>query len=597
MTRLLFKKLTDPNEALSILLSRCVINLKIEEMPLLDSFNLYLAEDIYAPINLPPYPRSTVDGYAVKSKNTWNASFDNPIKLRIVGEVGIGEYPENLVVNDYEAVKVATGSVIPVGADAVIPIEYTEEIGDIVEVYKTVTPGSNIAWPGSDVYREMLVARKGDRLLPNLIAVLAGLGIDKVKVYRRLSIGIISTGVELEKPGNKLKKGKIYDINTYLLASLVLRDGFKPKTYDIIPDDEEKLRETILKAVEENDVVLISGGTSVGPEDIVCRVLRSIGEVLVHGLKLKPGKPTIIAIVNGKPIFGLPGNPGSALNVYEVLVKEYLHRVHGHKGSKYRIRGILVRPAIGTRGRRTYKPVHVFKRNGKYLVLPLEFESYMIYKQLTADGVIVLEPGVHIGYGEGDEIDVELYKPLRDYDYIIMGELPSKLYRNLIELENAKTILMPSSTSFEMLSKDVCDIAIILTDAINLKEPYIDIYSRKINIFVARKFKKHLRRIAGYVHGSGLQRFNKVLSYLLGLSKNPDVVWIPVSTPIEAKVLLEDDIIDATIITEQELMDIKRRGYELVHIGTLDLIVIGKINRLDKVKPLVDKLKNSIKFT
>ncbi len=595
MSRALFKRLTDVNEALRLVLSKCKLTIDIEEKALIEAYGRYLAENIYAPINLPPYPRSTVDGYAVRSRDTWEASFENPVKLKIKGLVNIGEYPKDLRVNEREAVKVMTGSVIPVGADAVVPVEHTEEYGNIVEVYKSVTPGTNIAWPGSDVYRGTLIARKGERITPYLIAVLAGLGINKVKVHRRLNIGIISTGIELEKPGHKLTKGKVYDVNSYLLASLALRDGFTPKTYGIIPDDEQLLEKILLRAVDENDIVLISGGTSVGEEDIVYRVLRRIGRVLVHGLKLKPGKPTVIGIVHNKPVFGLPGNPGSALNVYENLVRKYLEKVHGQEQPEYTIRGILVRPVMGERGRKTYKPVYVLKRNGKYLILPLEFESYMISKHLMSDGIVVVEPGFRVGYNEGDEVDVKLYKPIRGYRYIITGEIPSLIHEHISKLENVKIILMSSKSALDMLDKEVSDLSIILNTTLKISRPYVSLYSKEVNVYLVSRSNK-INRITKYSHGSGLQRFNKIILEVLNISNSFNVTSIPVIAPIEAKILLEDGIVDASVITEYEFQSMKNivNKYEVMRIGSVKLFMVCKMNKVNEAKLLLNRVKGVI---
>ena len=420
--RKVFKELLPPDVALARLEERVPPSPpKAEELPIEEALGYYLAEDIRSPINLPPYPRSSVDGYAVKARSTWGASEDNPVELKVVGEVRVGEKPK-VRVGLGEAVEVDTGSALPPGADAVVMIEYVKEEGDKILVYRAVVPGENVLWPATDVYVGEPLWKKGTRVDSRVIASLAAVGIRKVKVWRP-KVYLISTGAELVEPGEELEEGKIYDVNTYSLQARLKEEGFVPLVHGVVPDDFEELKKAVLKGVEEADVVVTTGSTSAGPGDYVYRVVGELGEVLVHGLAFKPGKPVMLGVVKGKPVFGLAGHPDSAYFNLEKLVIPYLKKmVKALSGEASRVRAIAATSFSGAKGRRTHLPVTLLEGpSGEYHAFPASLSDHAMVSYSKADGYIVVPETRRAPIEVGEEVDVYLFKD-PGYRYAVVGD-------------------------------------------------------------------------------------------------------------------------------------------------------------------------------
>ena len=436
MKRKIFKKLLTPEDAYRIfiqVLPPREVN-ESEELNIEDSVDRILFEDIVSHLNIPQYPRSLVDGYAVKVDDVKGASETNPVTLKVVGYVSIDQEPHMELLHG-TAIGVDTGSIIPLGANAVIPIEYIEEHDNYIKVYRSAKLGENIAIPGSDACLGEIVLEKGSILTTNAIGALASLGIRRVRVYRKLKLCIISTGNELQEPGTELRAPHIYDSNTYTLASEAKKLGFEPIILGIIPDSETKLKEVLMKAVNLCDIVTISGGSSAGPQDLVYRVLNHLGNIVIHGLKVKPGKPTIYAVVNNKPVFGLPGNPISAITVFRLFIYPYIARM---AGLRYLVKPVIIntnlkRPIITEKGRRTYSPSITMRIKEQYLSIPIARESYMIASFSKTNGYIVIDE-----YMTDQTIEVENKLPtiiygdtyLYEYECIIVGEF-------LLEIQNS----------------------------------------------------------------------------------------------------------------------------------------------------------------
>ena len=280
-----------------------------------------LAEDIVSPIDVPGFDRAIMDGYALKAADTFGADEENPIHLNVVGKAEPGTYPTSDV-HRGDAVEVATGAPIPKGTNAVLMVEYTHGEGDEIQIFKPVVPGENIMAAGSDIMTGEIVLRKGQIMTPREMGVAAALGLTKIKVHKKPVVAIISTGNELVKGGNSLDYAKIYDINANSIAGAVIECGCESLQMGIVQDDADKMKRIILSALAKADLVLTSGSTSAGASDFLYRVIDELGEpgVLVHGLTLKPGKPTFLAVVNNKPLIGLPGYPTSALMIFNTVV-------------------------------------------------------------------------------------------------------------------------------------------------------------------------------------------------------------------------------------------------------------------------------------
>ncbi|NPA84381.1 MAG: molybdopterin biosynthesis protein [Crenarchaeota archaeon] len=420
--RKVFKELLPPDVALKRLEERVPpAPPEPEEVLIEDALGHYLAEDITSPINLPPYARSSADGYAVKARSTWGAQEDRPVELKVVGEVRVGEEPA-VEVGPGEAVEVDTGSAIPPGADAVVMIEYVKELDGKILVYKAVVPGENVLWPATDVYVGQPLWKAGTRVDSRVIASLAAVGIRKVKVWRP-KVYLISTGGELVEPGRPLKVGKIYDVNSYSLKARLEEEGFVPILHGVVPDDPEELRKAILRGVEVADVVVTTGSTSAGPGDYVYRVVGELGEVLVHGLAFKPGKPVMLGVVKGKPVFGLAGHPDSAYFNLERLVIPYLKKMvrsTSPEGSK-----VVARAAasfVGARGRRTHVPVVLLEDASKrFYAFPSALADHAMVSYSRADGYIVIPETRRAPVEVDEEVEVYLFKD-PSYGFAVVGD-------------------------------------------------------------------------------------------------------------------------------------------------------------------------------
>ncbi|MCC6021448.1 MAG: molybdopterin biosynthesis protein [Thermoproteaceae archaeon] len=417
--RVVFHTLLALEEALARLLA-LTAQPGIEEVKLAEAYGRVLAEDVTAPIDVPPFDRATMDGYAVVAESTYGASELEPVELRLVGRAEAGEWPA-CEVGPGEACSVATGAPVPRGANAVVMVEYTQERGGIVRVFRPVAPGENVMSAGTDISAGELVLRRCTRLTAREIGVLAALGMDRVRVFRRPRVAIISTGDELVAPGEPLLPGKLYDVNTHTLSAAVMEAGGTPVVHGIVRDDEGELERAINSALSTADLVVVSGGTSAGELDLTYRVLGRVGEILFHGVMAKPGKPTLAALVNGKLVIGLPGYPSSALMMFHALVRPLLLRLQCLEPEPPAVvKAKLAVRAEGARGRRALYPVVLVARGGGFKAFPLHAESGAISVLARADGYIVVQEGVEF-IPEGEEVKVYLFEKYKPAELYFIG--------------------------------------------------------------------------------------------------------------------------------------------------------------------------------
>jgi len=318
----LFKKLVSLDEAKQIIAESFPSKpVGKESIPLEHAYNRILAEDAVAPLDVPPFSRSTMDGYAVKAEDTFGADENRATALKLCGRVRVGE-PPKVTIEKGTTAEIVTGAPLPEGADAVVMFEDTVQKEDTVLVHTSVSRGENLMKAGSDIHKGETALRKGQTLAAYEIGVLAALGVTDVKVYKRPKVTILSTGAEVVEPGEPLPAGKIYDINAHALSAAVIECGGEPVNLGIVEDESQKMETTLKKALSMADMVITSGGVSVGPTDIIPKVLNTLGKpgVIVYGIAIKPGKPTTVAVINGKPVFSLPGHPTSALMIFQLLV-------------------------------------------------------------------------------------------------------------------------------------------------------------------------------------------------------------------------------------------------------------------------------------
>ncbi|PKL59232.1 MAG: molybdopterin molybdenumtransferase MoeA, partial [Methanomicrobiales archaeon HGW-Methanomicrobiales-4] len=306
-----------------------------EEILLSDSYGRILADDICSDIDIPGFDRSTVDGYAVYSSDTTGAGESIPSMLALTGRIVMGE-DLGVTILPGTCMYIPTGGSLPPGADAVVMIEYCEELGDQILIHRPVAHGENVISRGEDFGSDRVAVHTGTRISSRVAGVLAACGADTVSVSSCPRIGIISTGNELVPIQSNPSPGQIRDVNTWLCAGFVTEQGGIPVVYGIIQDDVQSLTRALDEALHSCDAVLISGGSSKGERDMCADIIASRGEVLIHGIAISPGKPTIIGTADGKPVIGLPGHPASAYVILLVIVKELFKGMTGQIGSDNR---------------------------------------------------------------------------------------------------------------------------------------------------------------------------------------------------------------------------------------------------------------------
>jgi len=402
----IFKKLMDPDEARKAIITRFEPVEDIEEVPIEEALNRVLAVDLEAPIDLPPYTRSLRDGYAVRSVDISNAREDRPVRLRLKGFIEAGSWPED-VVGEGEAIYVATGAPIPPGADTVVMEEYTERMDSHIDVFHYSPPGEWIQNAGSDVSMGETVFDKGVLIGPREIGILSGLGIDKVPVYRRMKAVVISSGDEVVEPGVELSPGEIYDVNGYSISAALQSDGCEAKVLGIARDDEADIRRLLLSGLEEGDIVVFSGATSVGIKDMLRDVLMDIEgtTILFDGLRIKPGKPTMAAEVGGKLFIGLPGFPVSSLMVYLYVFSPVVRALNRLPQWRVAIKAKTGSAIDSVFGVVHLHPVFLKQRGGVARAYPIKTDSGAIATLRLADGYAVIPDNQN--YMEIDE-DVEI---------------------------------------------------------------------------------------------------------------------------------------------------------------------------------------------
>jgi molybdenum cofactor synthesis domain-containing protein len=409
----MFRKLLSFDEAKKLLEQKFSANpVGVEKVSLSIAQNRVLAQNISSKIDIPSFTRSTVDGYAVKAADTFEATEEKPIELKFCGHVAIGELPKVVVKNGLTA-EIVTGAPLPEGADSVVMIEYTTQQEEIIFVHRPVAISENIMTAGSDIHKNEQVLRKGQILDSRRIGVLAAIGLTEIPVYRTPKVAILSTGEEIIEPGKPLSPGKIYDINAHTISAAVKEIGGEPINLGIIPDNEDTLTKILKQALNEADIIITSGGVSVGPKDITPKVVNSLGKpgVIISGVAVKPGKPLTISVVNGKIIFSLPGNPTSSLFIFNMFIRPILTKLAGRPKEKIpTIKAKTAKKMFPARGRRTFIMVKLtFEKSGKIIVNPVPTGlSGAITTLSKADGFIEISEKRQF-LEEGEEIDVYLF--------------------------------------------------------------------------------------------------------------------------------------------------------------------------------------------
>ncbi|WXG43200.1 MAG: gephyrin-like molybdotransferase Glp [Promethearchaeati archaeon SRVP18_Atabeyarchaeia-1] len=411
MKKDVFFKITALGDAFTQLQEFAVPILDSERVSTRDSLNRILSADVRSPTNVPHFERSSRDGYAVKSSDTFGAGEVKPIFLQVVGEVLAGAKANGLI-SKGECMRISTGAIVPRGADSVVMLEYTEEEADGVGVHRPTSPGENIIKIGSDVKAGDYVFRRGRKLSAFDSGALAALGFSEISVFRRPNVSIMSTGNELLSAGQELEEGKVYDINSVTIHQAVIESGAIPIDLGIFPDDPILLVSAINSALSSSDVILASGGTSKGPGDLLLSAIKELGEprFLVHGIAIKPGKPTILASIKDKLLITLPGYPTSALVVYYVLVDPTIRKMaHEAPYAYQRVKAHTSTRFYSEIGRKEFKPCRITKTDAEGIhVEPSVTGSEAIKTLIDADGFIIIDEETEF-VNEGQEVEFYVF--------------------------------------------------------------------------------------------------------------------------------------------------------------------------------------------
>lgn len=383
--------------------------LGMERVLLLQALHRVLAQDVRASADLPAFDRATVDGYAVRSAETAQASSGAPVTLRIVGEVRMGE-PVGFVTETGQAARIPTGGQLPEGTDGVVMQEHTVRADGAVSIERPVKPGDNVVRRGADVKAGEVILRPGRRLRPQDLGLLAGLDVSEVLVYRQPQVAVMIIGDELVPPGQPLHGSQIHDMNSYTLSGLIAEAGAVPRSYGIMRDSLAPLVERAIHAHRQCDAVILAGGSSVGEKDIVADAIAALGEpgVVAHGIAIRPGKPTILAVAGGKPVFGLPGNVVSAMVIFDQFVRPVVQAMVGWRENPQpggSVRARLTR-AVASGDREDHIRVSLVTRAGSLWAAPLPGGSAIITSMVRADGIVVVPS--HAALDEGAEVEVKL---------------------------------------------------------------------------------------------------------------------------------------------------------------------------------------------
>jgi molybdopterin molybdotransferase len=407
-----FFKVT-PSQAV-LELARTFPSVEEEVLPLDQCVRRILSQDIISEIDLPEFHRATMDGYAVPSRSTFGASESAPALFKIVGAVDMGVVPK-VSVHPGEAVRIATGGMLPDGADSVVMVEHTQLLDqDTLEVFKSAAPLQHVMEVGEDFRREERVLPKGRQIRPQEMGVLAALGVSQVGVFRQPVVAVISSGDEIVPVEQTPGLSQVRDVNAYTLAGFIRMSGGVPRCFGIAGDSRKELSGLLKKALAETDMVLISGGSSVGARDFTIDVIQALpdAEILVHGVSISPGKPTILARIETKPVWGLPGQVTSAMVVFYTLIHPMLQKIAGlsepQSDKEHEITAVLSRNVASVHGREDYVRVRLVRGKNQVFAEPILGKSGLIRTMVKADGLIKIDMNSE-GLEEGTFVRVVLF--------------------------------------------------------------------------------------------------------------------------------------------------------------------------------------------
>jgi len=408
-----FFKVLEPREALNVLLT--VNPVGTEEIPTVRARARVLADELRSAVDLPHFHRAAMDGYAVIAKDTFGASQSLPAYLKLAGVVEMGKEAAQPLTPG-TAMRISTGGMMPPHADSVVMVEYTDETdAGLVEIHRGVSPWQNVIQIGDDIKKGELVFPRGRRLRAHDLGALTGVGIASIPVFKKPRIALISTGDEIVDVESEPRPGQVRNINQHSLAGLIEECGGELKDWGVVRDDRTALRDAIAGALEWSDLVLLSGGSSMGAKDIALETILSFpdAQFVFHGISIAPGKPTIFAKACGKPILGLPGYPVSALVIFDLFAAPLIRRLGGEnldvleKFSRS-VRAVLKTNVASQIGREDYVRVVLERSPAGLLAAPLPSKSGAIFTLVKADGMVRVDMNQD-GLEQGEEVEVILF--------------------------------------------------------------------------------------------------------------------------------------------------------------------------------------------
>ena len=408
-----FFKVLAPQEALRLLLA--IEPVPSERVAAVSGRGRVLAEDLYSAVDLPHFHRAAMDGYAVKAKDTFGASQSLPAYLKLAGVVEMGKEAAQSL-GGGEAMRISTGGMMPPESDAVVMVEYTDETNaGLVEIHRSVSPWQNVIQIGDDIKKGEPVFQRGRRLRAHDVGALTGVGISSIPVYQRPRVALISTGDEIVDADDEPRPGQVRNINQHSLAGLIEESGGELRDLGVVRDDRSALSAAIGAALEWADLVLLSGGSSMGAKDIALETILSFpdSEFIFHGISIAPGKPTIFAKACGKPILGLPGYPVSALVIFDLFGAPMIRRLGGENADALSRFAKTAKAKLKTNiasqiGREDYVRVTIEGAPGAFQATPLPSKSGAIFTLVKADGMVRIDMNQD-GLEQGEEVEVIIF--------------------------------------------------------------------------------------------------------------------------------------------------------------------------------------------
>ena len=516
--------------------------LRRETLPLEQALGRVLAGDVYSPIDVPPFDRSAVDGFAVRARDIVEASEGRPVRLALNAEVIACGTAPTISVEAGTATPIATGGPIPRGADTVVMVEHTQAEDGAILVRRPANPGQFVGFAGSDMARGETLLRAGTVIGSREVGMLAACGLALVEVYAKPRVGVLSTGDELVAPGEPLREAEIYDANGPITCAAIAENGGEPVSYGAFPDEPEALRAAIARAFAENDMVVLSGGTSKGAGDITYRIVGELGRpgIIAHGVALKPGKPLCLAVCDGKPVVVLPGFPTSAMFTFHDIVAPILRRLAGLPPRAETAVEAVTPLRIGSEvGRTEYVMVSLVATKDGFAAYPVGKGSGSVTAFAQADGFLTMD-ALSDHLPAGSPASVRLLTPhVRSPDLVVIGSHCTGLdaVNGSLAREGlgVRTLAVGSLGGLAALKRGECDLA-----PIHLLDPKSGIYNASF-LGPAMTLIPGWRRMQGVVYRRGDTRFEGKSAHeaVAGVVGDPDCLMVNRNQGAGTRILME----------------------------------------------------------